>query len=70
MPPKQSTNPTTKLQGPTKKELEAINSYLAQKPDFDQLLKNPPKHQTASLKADESPYYRKLREVIGAAGTQ
>lgn len=70
MPPKQSTNPTTKLQGPTKKELEAINTYLAQKPDFDQLLKNSPKDRATSPKVDESPYYRKLREVIGAADTK
>lgn len=70
MPPKHSTNPTTKLPGPTKKESEAINSYLSQKPDFDQLLKNSPRDQTASPKVDESPYYRKLREVIGAADTK
>lgn len=69
MPPK-TTNPTTKLQGPTKKELEAINTYIAQKPDFDRLLKNSPKEQTAPPKIDESPYYRKLREIIGAAETQ
>lgn len=69
MPPKQSSNATPiKTEGPSKKELEAINAYLAQKPDFDQLLKTSPKDQTPA-KVEESAYRRKLREVIAAAET-
>lgn len=65
MPPKQSNNSTPKAEGPSKKELDAINEYLAQRPDFEKLSKESSADQ-ARPEVEESAYDQKLREVIAA----
>lgn len=63
MAPKQS-NTTTKAEGPSKAQLDAINKYLAEKPDFDQLLKN--SQASSPPRVEETEYERKLREAVEA----
>lgn len=61
MPPKQTSSPK-----PTQQQLDAINAYLAQKPDFDKLVAEA---KANSIEANELPkpttdYERKLREAV------
>ena len=60
MPPKTPVS----SKGPSKQELDAINTYLYRKPDFDKLIheakQNPPKR----LEEKETDYDRKLNEAV------
>ncbi|EME49674.1 hypothetical protein DOTSEDRAFT_20097 [Dothistroma septosporum NZE10] len=49
MPPK-TTSSSGKAQGPSKQELEAINKYLAQRPDFDKLFNETPVETAPEIK--------------------
>ena len=65
MPPKgSSSNKQAKPQGPTKKELEAINDYLAHKPDFNALIKEAKANPQTKPKREEGKYERALREAV------
>ena len=67
MPSKSSSSATKppKSRGPTKEELEAINSYLKQKPDFDKLIQEAKANPTpSSRKKEETEYDRKTRETV------
>lgn len=68
MPPKASsaTKPKT-TQGPTKDELSAINAYLAQKPDFDKLVKDARANTEPATRIEESDYDKALKEGVKAA---
>lgn len=62
MPPKQSTLSSFK---PTKQELDAINKYLSQKPDFDKLIaeaKADPVKPTAT--EPETDYNRQISTAV------
>ena len=67
MPPKASSSKPTRPQGPTKEALQAINTYLAHKPDFENLIKeakakeNPNQVRPEQL---ETEYKRKAKEAI------
>ena len=65
MPPKaKSLNKAQKPQGPTKEELEAINNYLRQKPDFENLIREAKANTHSPAKKVETDYDRKLREAV------
>lgn len=67
MPPK-TTGTSGKAQGPSKQELEAINKYLAQRPDFDKLLNQAPVETTAGTsKKEATEYERALKEAVAAS---
>lgn len=65
MPPKVSSSThSSKPPGPTKEQLEAINNYLAQKPDFDKLIAEAKANPQSPTKKTESDYERTLREAV------
>ena len=67
MPPKASSSATksSKPQGPTREELEAINNYLAQKPDFNKLIQEAnANQQPESVKKVDTEYDKKSREAV------
>ena len=67
MPPK-TTGPSGKAQGPSKRELEAINKYLAQRPDFEKLLNEAAAESTTGTsKREATEYERALKEAIAAS---
>lgn len=70
MPPKSSSKQQQqpKIARPTKHEVEAVQRYLAQKPDFEKLIeeaKQSPKSSPAA-KREETEYERKTREAVSA----
>lgn len=65
MSPKQVDNPVPKIQQtPSEKELEAINAYLAQKPDFQKLLDEDQATPKAATTATETEYSRQLKQAF------
>ena len=62
MPPKSSSK--QKQHGPTQQELEAINNYLSQKPDFDKLLEEAKQNPQPALPRHETDYDRQLSEAV------
>ena len=66
MPPKKSSSTKThaKTQGPTKQELEIINNYLAQKPDFTKLIAEAQANPPSPSQRVESEYDRTLRDAV------
>ena len=65
MPPKPSpSNKTANTQRPTKQQLEAINNYLAQKPDFAKLIEEAKAKTQPPTDQRETEYDRILREAV------
>lgn len=65
MPPKQVDSPVPKIQqAPSEKELEAINAYLTQKPDFQKLLDEDKANSQAATTATETDYSRQLKQAL------
>ena len=69
MPSKASSasNKSTKPKGPSKAELEAIKQYLAQKPDFDKLIRDAKSDaQEASFpqQSETTPYGTQFRAAV------
>ena len=62
MPPKATLS--KQQGGPTKQELEAINQYLAQKPDFAKLASESGADQQASTDKNQTDYDQKLQEAV------
>lgn len=67
MPPKTGN---AKATGPSKTELDAINAYLSQKPDFESLLKEAPANSQPTTKPEETEYERRLRHAISTTVTK
>ena len=66
MPPKaSSSSKTTKPQAPTKEALEAINTYLSQKPDFEKLIKEAKENPwRAPNSKTGTEYDTKIKEAV------
>ena len=66
MPPKPSSSKTTnKSQGPSKESLEAINNYLAQKPDFEKLIREAKENPRRSGDTPApTEYDRKVKQAV------
>lgn len=67
MPPKPSASSTQKPKGPSKQELEAINAYLTQKPDFDKLIAETKANPQPAPERKLSEYERKVKEAVKAS---
>lgn len=61
MPPKTAVAPHQETKGPSKPELDAINAYLAQKPDFDKLIDEAKRKPQSQPEKQTTDYERKLR---------
>jgi len=59
MPPKSTAKQT--FQGPTKQELEAINNYLAHKPDFEKVVAQTP---SSGPEQETDEFDRKLTQAV------
>jgi len=60
MPPKTSVS----AKGPSKQELDAINTYLSQKPDFDKLVQEAKQNPSKQTEKQQTEYDRKLNEAV------
>ena len=70
MQPK-TTSSSSKGQSPSKQELEAIDKYLAQRPNFDKLLNEGPSETVAGIpKRQATEYERALKEAVAASTKQ
>lgn len=65
MPPKTSTSKAAKASNSNKEALDAINSYLAQKPDFEKLIKEAKESSRRSIpEQGETEYTRKVKAAV------
>ncbi|KAK5128709.1 hypothetical protein LTR85_000042 [Meristemomyces frigidus] len=64
MPPKTTVPPHQESKGPSKQELDAINTYLAQKPDFNKLIDEAKQNPQTLPKKQETDYDAKLHEAL------
>lgn len=60
MPPKTAVAPHPKTKSPSKPELDAINAYIAQKPDFDKLIDEAKQNPQSVPEKQTTDYDRKL----------
>lgn len=64
MPPKTSAASKQTPKGPSKQELDAINAYLAEKPDFHKLVAEATKNGPVQIERTETEYDRKLNAAV------
>lgn len=66
MPPKKSAShkDDSKSTGPSQDQLKAIKAYLAQKPDFDQLIAEAKSNQQPTIGPALSEYERTLQAAV------
>ncbi|KAK4550738.1 hypothetical protein LTR36_000317 [Oleoguttula mirabilis] len=64
MPPKTAVPPHLKPKRPSKQELDAINIYLDQKPDFDKLVTEAKQDPQQPPAKQETDYNRKLDAAV------
>ena len=68
MPPKSLSSKTHVITSdnsrPTPQQLEAINKYLAQKPDFDRIIAEAKATSNPQPQSSESAYEAKIRQAV------